>query len=386
MSVPAHGPRPIPLSPRSRVAAVAVFALVAALLVAVQQPAPASAATATRYGVGATALTAPTAGGRTIFVATNGDDRAAGSERYPLRNIQTAIRAAEPGDVIAVRAGTYQEAAGWGTVPGREGARITLQAYPGERVVLSGTLKLRNADYWTVQGIRFYYNATIQRSGQSVVAFSGGTGWRFLNNEVAGSAGVANLYIQADTSMSDRTAAAPQDWVVGGNCIRDNRGKNAHGMDHNIYLQSSIYTTNGLIERNLIAGAPNGTNIKAAGSSASAPDGSPRYVNIRYNTMLFGATGMVIGLKAEKIETSRNIIAKPSGSDKWDAGVKGWQLANPGRNSVKDTLIGGYAQPFREAIGMFIARTNQKATITYTGSVGNCSVKPNVTTHGHLAP
>ena len=402
---------------RARKITVSVALAFCALLVAASvAPSPAAALTTQPVGVGPTTLAKPAYGGRTIYVSPTGSDThrewkqwsQSGSWRnysrlacltnpsatngpatcpeptvqVPLSTIKTAMRVAAPGDVIVLRAGTYVEAAGWGMQPGTTTRPIVMQAYPLERAVLSGTLTLTSPDFWTVRGIHFAYNAAIQ-TGQAVVAISGGNGWKFSNNGVSGSVGVANVLIVAaktsSTALSDLQRAAPRNYSLNGNCIRNNRGTDAHGTDHNIYLMTSVYSVGGLIEHNLIAGAPRGANIKAAASSASAPNSSPRNVIIRYNTLLAAASGVTIGLKAEGIAVLHNIIAMPSNSQQWDGGVKTYQLAKPGSNGVKDSLITGYSRPISEDYGatshIFRARLNTTTPFSYVGSIANCTAK-----------
>ena len=75
----------------------------------------------------------------TIVVALNGDDTAAGTLEHPLRTIQKAVDKAQPGDVIAVRAGTYALTDNITiTKSGTASRPISLGAYPGERVVIDG--------------------------------------------------------------------------------------------------------------------------------------------------------------------------------------------------------------------------------------------------------
>lgn len=401
--------------PRGRALRGLLAGLLVASTAAVVLVSPAAPASAVSTTLSTTSIAAAASGGRVIYVSTSGsdtiqeykdwynggsyktyprmqclDDPTTAPESQttcpeptrdrPLRTIETAIRIAKPGDVIVVRGGTYAEAIGWGARRAYSTKQIVLQSYPAERVVVAGTLTLKNADYWNVRGIHFVYNSAIQ-TGQSVVAFSGGLGWTFANNEVTGSHGVANMLVQASAASSTTTAAltaaAPRNYKIVGNCIRDNRGTDAHGTDHNIYLMASIYSTGGLIERNLIAGASNGANIKAAASGTSTINASPRNVTIRYNTLLYAASGITIGLKAEKVLMERNLIANPSGSQQYDGGVKGYQLANPGANAVKDSIISGYAVPIREDYGaahIFTARNVTTAT-AITGSVANCSAR-----------
>ncbi|WP_406470782.1 right-handed parallel beta-helix repeat-containing protein [Streptomyces sp. NBC_01615] len=89
------------------------------------------------------AVVAPTqasaAAAPTIVVAVNGDDAAAGTPDHPLRTIQKAVDKAKPGDVIAVRAGTYALTDNITiATSGTASQPITLGAYPGERVVVDG--------------------------------------------------------------------------------------------------------------------------------------------------------------------------------------------------------------------------------------------------------
>ncbi|RCV48180.1 right-handed parallel beta-helix repeat-containing protein [Marinitenerispora sediminis] len=110
---------------RAAVAATAALAAVAAM------SGPAGAAPA----AAASADPVPT-----LVVATNGSDTAPGSLDRPLRTIQRAVDLAEPGDVIAVRGGTYPLTSAniSITTSGRADAPITLTNYGDERVVIDG--------------------------------------------------------------------------------------------------------------------------------------------------------------------------------------------------------------------------------------------------------
>jgi hypothetical protein len=75
--------------------------------------------------------------GATIYVATNGNDAAAGTISAPLKTLTKAVSLVKPGGIIIMRAGTYQGAVvntGFGTA----NAWVTLQAAPGEAVTLQG--------------------------------------------------------------------------------------------------------------------------------------------------------------------------------------------------------------------------------------------------------
>ena len=85
----------------------------------------------------------PCAVAHEFHVATNGSDANFGAKKSPLRTIQRAAELAQPGDVITVHAGIYRERVN----PPRGGIsdekRITYQAAPGEKVVITGSEVVR---------------------------------------------------------------------------------------------------------------------------------------------------------------------------------------------------------------------------------------------------
>lgn len=402
---------------------IALSAAVAAI--ATCGVAPAQAATAPDYtGIGSSSIAPASPGGRTIYVDDQGTDYVGVNQPWgyveynritcldtgtmpanqpvcpeptidkPLRTVQGGVKIAKPGDVIVLRAGTYDERVGWAARPGRSDAPIHLQSYPGETVRVNGYLSLTGADYWTVQGIRWGFSST-NTTGQAIVSFFGGTGWSFIKNEIAGTRGVANMIVRERTPTTwtneGRTAAAPHNYVIGANCIRDAAKTGAVGEMHNIYLMPTVYSSGGLIENNLMGGAPLGSNIKASGSND--PSSAPKDVVIRNNTLLYGASGVIIGQQAERVETVGNLIAMGTQSGPYDGGVKTYDLVKADTDSVKDTLIQGYASPIRQPWQanpvLYVRRNVTPATVALTGSLGNCTVKavdPTIrSNYGHLS-
>ncbi|MFG2127018.1 right-handed parallel beta-helix repeat-containing protein [Streptomyces sp. NPDC048751] len=100
----------------------------------------ASAALVTAWGTAGTAAASPAAAAATtLVVATNGDDTAPGTLARPLKTVQRAVDLAKPGDVIAVRGGTYTLTDNITiATSGTASQPITLGAYQGERVVVDG--------------------------------------------------------------------------------------------------------------------------------------------------------------------------------------------------------------------------------------------------------
>lgn len=80
---------------------------------------------------------------REFHVSVQGNDANDGAAARPLRTISAAARAAQPGDVITVHAGTYRER----ITPPRGGTseaqRISYQAAAGERVEIKGSEVIR---------------------------------------------------------------------------------------------------------------------------------------------------------------------------------------------------------------------------------------------------
>jgi hypothetical protein len=91
------------------------------------------------------ASTPPAGAGTTYFVATDGSDSANGTALdTPFRTLEKAVGVARAGDVIEVRAGTYDVTSrdGFGLVIRTQGtaeAWITLRGYNGERPLLRST-------------------------------------------------------------------------------------------------------------------------------------------------------------------------------------------------------------------------------------------------------
>lgn len=74
-----------------------------------------------------------------LHVAVTGDDKNAGTRAAPFRTIQRAADAAQPGDVITVHEGVYRERVNPPRGGESDARRITYQAAPGEKVVVTGS-------------------------------------------------------------------------------------------------------------------------------------------------------------------------------------------------------------------------------------------------------
>jgi hypothetical protein len=89
------------------------------------------------YGATSYSLIAPQGTGRVWYVATTGNDAAAGTTDAPLRTINRAAQLAVAGDVVTIRVGTYNESVVVRN-SGAVGRPIVFQAEQRGTVVLSG--------------------------------------------------------------------------------------------------------------------------------------------------------------------------------------------------------------------------------------------------------
>ncbi|OGO81702.1 MAG: hypothetical protein A2Y21_11355 [Clostridiales bacterium GWC2_40_7] len=110
----------------------------------------------------------PVSAATTYYVATTGSDWNDGSINSPWRDINYAVNHVSAGDTINVRAGTYWERVVFG-VSGSAGNIITLQPYPNESVMISGSgvslsgemglIDIADKSYITVTGFELCYYA-----------------------------------------------------------------------------------------------------------------------------------------------------------------------------------------------------------------------------------
>lgn len=370
--------------------------------------ASAHAAPSTTYGVGipaGTALPTPTNDRQPIYVSTQGTDDG-GKREYclnggsiykytcvwpsaskPLRNIQTAIDIAEAGDVILVRGGSYVEDLGYKAPAGTSTRPVNLWAYPGEKVYMRGHLNLRSAHHWTVRGFRFL-DAANDKVG--TVHFMGGYRWSFINNEVAGSDGYANVTV---SPVPGEISNVPKYFVIAGNCIHDALGQYVHGQAHNLYLQTgknTVRESGGTIHHNLFFNALEGSNIKVGPGGTLGDAASPYSLTITRNTMLTGATGMVFGRNAAYNTATYNIIGMARNQDAWDGGVKLWDLKYSSTNSYTNGIIRDYKYGLRttgsSAPGFKISVVKPAPSLAYTGSLKYCTASftdPTTKLYGH---
>lgn len=179
----------------------------------------------------------------TYFVATNGSNTNPGSLAKPFQTIQYALNAAShPGDVVEVHGGTYHERL---TMPhsGSSAASITLEAYPGQHVLLSGSgannndvgfgdnmIQIINQSYLQVIGFEIAYDSGAAIGDDAIGIRVQGSGSNIVlkNNSIhdidgkvlSSSGGVNNGYAGAGIQVYGSSLKTPwSNVIITGNTI-----------------------------------------------------------------------------------------------------------------------------------------------------------------------
>src|SRR5579871_4596094 len=136
----------------------------------------------------------------TYYVATTGSNSNPGSLTQPFLTIQHALDVAtNPGDTVEVRAGTYNERLTFPASGSASGGYITLEAYPGEHVLLSGQgaknndtgygnnmVQITNQSYIQLIGFEIAYDSGVSVSDDAfgVRVQGSGSNINILNNTI----------------------------------------------------------------------------------------------------------------------------------------------------------------------------------------------------------
>lgn len=238
--------------------------------------------------------------GPTRSVSPSGADDAPGTLARPWRTLRHALEALRPGQTLVVRGGRYSERLG-GETPIRVRAAtrtrpILVRVRRGERAVLEGLLWLKGASYWTLDGLEVRW----RRDGapdEHMVKLEGGTGWRLTRAVISGARSYAGLLV----------AGTPSSWRIDRSCIYDTRPANDRNQDHNIYVNTGLGADSGLIERNVVFGAPNGSNLKIGGTGS---EGGSDDVTVRFNTFADAAQPILVGGETSDTLIEANIVLR----------------------------------------------------------------------------
>lgn len=255
--------------------------------------------------------------GPVVYVSSaHGSDGGTGSEHDPWRTVQRAVDSAEPGQIIMLREGVYPEWVNWWLSGGTADAPITLQAHPGERAVITGSLQIR-VDWVRVSGLVFRGGTSANRK-DVLLYVSGGDHIEISHNELFGSVSSA-IFLGDGGDTAD-------DVRVVNNHIHDNG--DSGNFDHGVYCGHArgVLVANNVIERNTAFGVQ------------LYPDCDDALVS--NNTIVGnGRAGVIVGGDSEtasdRDRVVNNVIARNS-----EAVVGYWPGPTGRDNRVERNLIG----------------------------------------------
>lgn len=305
---PARRSRP---RPASRAAWIAV---VAGLLLPVALPVPPAEAASP-----------------TFYVATTGSDSNPGTLSRPWRTVSRGLRAMDPGETLVVRGGIYLERVNESLEPARSNAPVRVRAYPGERPVIKGLLWVHDTSYWTFDGINVTWDPNTGYHKEHMVRIVDGVGWTFKNSEVWGARSFAGILVAGTTS------GQPSNWRLTHNCIHDTYPSNDTSQDHNVYVNTGMSAGPGLIERNIMFNAVNGTNIKLGGPSSSS--GGAANVTVRYNTLYNARQNVMVSWASSSNSIYRNIIGKLASDNLAYGTIRGYELFGRGNTAAANVAF-----------------------------------------------
>jgi Protein of unknown function (DUF1565) len=189
---------------------------------------------------------ATTGTGSSFYVATTGNDSAAGTISAPWKTIQHAASSVHAGDTVYVRAGTYNESVTI-AVSGTASQPVTFQSYPGETATVDGTglsvagndvqglFNIEDESYVTISGfvIQNYTTSSANSTPAGIWVTGSGSNIQILNNQVhnitttsekSGNAfGIAVYGSEAPAAISNIT--------ISGNTVYNNKTGNSETVN-----------------------------------------------------------------------------------------------------------------------------------------------------------
>lgn len=207
------------------------------------------------------AIAGPKAGGAVYYVSTTGNDSSSGSLSAPFLTINHALSKMAAGDIVYVRAGTYQATVLF-TRTGTSSATFNLLAYPGETPVIEppvggsapGYALEITGSYERVSG--FKIDGAIGTDTAAVYVSGQASNDELSNNEITGSSD-QGVSLDSTTSNIDILANTIHDNGVGAVGQHDSNG---------IVLQGSSQ----LVANNVIYSQAHGSGIMVAPSCSGS--------------------------------------------------------------------------------------------------------------------
>lgn len=252
-----------------------------------------------------------------------------------VEDFRSAVRALRAGDTLRLRPGVYD--IGRLKPPlakGRPDATIRITAAdPARPPEIRGYLIMEDADYWVLTRLKMVATSP----GEPALKMSGGRGWAVTASEITGAASVRALTNVAIDS-NRYTGTPPSDWQFSFNCVHDAsvRPAGSSAGYHNIYVNARG-GARGLIARNSLFNAPDGSNIKVGDGGDPRTPGATG-VRIENNTMHNASNQVLLFGNIAGISVTRNLFISSRGNVK-----TGVYIHSLGGDRLRASTTGNYS-------------------------------------------
>jgi hypothetical protein len=215
--------------------------------------------------------------GRSIYVATNGSDRADGTQQSPLQTITSAITRSRPGGSVVIGAGSYHE-----TLKVEAHPDLTITAAPGATVWLDGSTLVqrwsKDGRLWSAEWRTEFDHSPTYTWGAPDNSKSG---WQFVNPRHPMAAHPDQVWIDGkrQEQVASRQEVRPGAFYVDYdkhrlylNADPDGHEVRASSIDKAITIRSPGVTVRGLNVRRFAPSVPHMGAVVVAGRRASLED------------------------------------------------------------------------------------------------------------------
>ncbi|HUP48961.1 MAG TPA: right-handed parallel beta-helix repeat-containing protein [Thermoanaerobaculia bacterium] len=232
---------------------------------------------------------ASTASAATYYVSPTGSDSNSGSISAPFRTISKGAGVARPGDVVLVRGGVYYEVVK-ASVKGTATARISLEAYPGEKPVIDGSNSSSNTDLVQLGSAEYldFKGFEVRHATRLGIAGWGASNVRIVNNTILGSR-------RGGIYLGYSSFGKAYELTIAGNTVYNNvRENELHNMNGGWGQSISVQYADGVTITGNRVYENDGEGIAIVGSDNALVQGNEIYDNFSVGIYLDNAQSTTI--------------------------------------------------------------------------------------------